>query len=420
MKLTASIILLIIAVIFPQSSLVNTAHLDHLYQEIKVNNNSLGIIHIYAEAPDYKWEDASGEGIACVDDAARAAVFYMNYYKQTHDRNCLPKIKSIVNFLFYMHSGNGFFYNFIWQDNTIDTTYKTSLAEPNWWSWRALWALAEARNFYLSTNPRLSGEIKEHIDITIDALEKWLPKGNNTVVYHGYELPAWLPFESASDQAAIIIKALSAYYRNNKSENIKSIIEHLCTGIMKMQQGDESTPPYYAFLSWQNSWHAWGNSQADALIDAGRVLNNHAYIDAAVKEIKHFYPWLIEKGFFNEFHVVINEKNITSFSDTIKFAQIAYGIRPIIYSCMNAYEMLKDTFYLNTALSAAKWFFKNNPANSIMYDPQTGRGYDGIIAYGKINNNSGAESTIESLFSILRLEKDKTAKKMLLNLYNKM
>jgi hypothetical protein len=420
MKKIISVFLLLLSVVFPQKSLVNTAHLDHLYQEVKVNNISLGIVHIYAEAPDYKWIEASGEGIACIDDAARAAVFYMNYYKQTHDKKCLPKIKNLINFQLYMHAANGFFYNFIWKDYTIDTTYRTSVAQPNWWSWRALWALAEAQKYYLKINPRFSLEIKEHIIITVDALSSWLTKGEKTAVYNGYELPAWLPFESASDQAAVIVKSLSSYYENNKSEKVKSIIEHLCSGIMKMQLGDETNPPYYAFLSWQNGWHAWGNSQADALIDAGRVLNKKEYISAAVNEIKHFYPWLIGKGFYNEFHVVKDGKDISSFSDTTKFSQIAYGIRPLIFSCMNAYELSKDSLFLITAINAVKWFFKNNTADALMYDPLTGRGYDGIIAYGKINTNSGAESTVESLLSVLRLEKDQTAKKILLNLYNKM
>ena len=87
---------------------------------------------------------------------------------------------------------------------------------------------------------------------------------------------------------------------------------------------------------------------------------------------------------------------------------------------MNAYDLLKDSLFLSIAINAVKWFFKNNPANALMYDPATGIGYDGIIGYGKINYNSGAESTIESLLSVLRLEKDKTAKKMLSTLYNKM
>jgi len=420
MKKCVTLFLILVAVVFPQKTLVNTAHLDHLYQQIKVNSNSLGIIHIYAEAPDYKWAEASGEGIACIDDAARAAVFYMNYFKQTQDKKCIPQIRNLVNFNLYMQANNGFFYNFIWKDYSIDRTYKTSVAEPNWWSWRALWALAEAQKFYLKTNPRFSENINRHIKSTINALSTWLTKGDKTVAYQGYELPAWLPFESASDQAAIIVKALSSYYENNKSEKVKSMIEHLCAGILKMQQGSEVNPPYYAFLSWQNGWHAWGNSQSDALIDAGRALNKKEYIDAALNEIKHFYPWLIGNGFYPQFHVVKGENNISSFSDTTKFSQIAYGIRPMIFSCMNAYDLLKDSLFLNTAINAVKWFFKNNPAGALMYDPQTGRGYDGVIDFGKINTNSGAESTIESLLSVLRLEKDNNSKTILLNLYNKM
>ena len=87
---------------------------------------------------------------------------------------------------------------------------------------------------------------------------------------------------------------------------------------------------------------------------------------------------------------------------------------------MNAYDLSNDSRYLSTAIDAVGWFFKNNPADSIMYNPKTGIGYDGVIAIGKINSNSGAESTIESLLSMLRLIKDRTARNMLLNLYKKM
>ena len=57
-------------------SLVNTDHLDHLFEEIILNGEPAATIHIYAEYPDYKWTTATGEGIGCIDDVARAAVFY--------------------------------------------------------------------------------------------------------------------------------------------------------------------------------------------------------------------------------------------------------------------------------------------------------------------------------------------------------
>ena len=36
-------------------SLVNTSHLDALYEEIIVEKDTMGIIHIYSEYPDYGW-----------------------------------------------------------------------------------------------------------------------------------------------------------------------------------------------------------------------------------------------------------------------------------------------------------------------------------------------------------------------------
>jgi hypothetical protein len=271
----------------------------------------------------------------------------------------------------------------------------------------------------LKSDPVFADNIKSHSDRLVDVLSKWLNNENKSVTYGGYVLPAWLPFETASDQSAIIVKALSSYYESDKSKRIRTIIEHLCSGMIKMQQGDKLNPPYCAFLSWQNSWHAWGNSQSDALIEAGTVLNKKEYIDAAVKEIKYFYPWLIRNEFYSGFTIIKDKKGVPSFQDTIRFSQIAYGIRPMIFSCMSAYNKLKDTAYLNIALNAVRWFFKYNPADSVMYDPQNGRGYDGIIGFGKINTNAGAESTIESLLSIQRIEKDTHAKQLLISLYLK-
>ena len=36
-------------------STVNTAHLDALYEEIKMGDHEVGIIHIYSAYPDYHW-----------------------------------------------------------------------------------------------------------------------------------------------------------------------------------------------------------------------------------------------------------------------------------------------------------------------------------------------------------------------------
>ena len=88
--------------------IVNTSHLDSLYEEITIVDQTIsqtpspirvGIIHIYSEYPDYKWVGDSDEGIACVDDAARAAVFYLNKYESYGYKSSLEKAKMLLEFI---------------------------------------------------------------------------------------------------------------------------------------------------------------------------------------------------------------------------------------------------------------------------------------------------------------------------------
>lgn len=398
--------------------LVNTSHLDYLYQKIKIDGRDMGIIHIYADYPDYKYVEAKGEGIACVDDVARADIFYMKYYSLNRDPAVLEKIKMLTNFLLHMQSWNGFFNNFIWKDFTKDTTYRTSVAEPNWWSWRAVWALAEARNFFLKIDGQYAGVIKPGLDKAVDVTIKWLNenKSDSTSNYGGFNIPTWLPYNTAADQAAVLVKGLCEYYKTDKSEVVRKEIEHLCRGIMLMQAGNKKLLPHYAFLSWENTWHMWGNSQADALIQAGGLLGKKSYIKSALKEIKYFYPFLIKKDYINNFSVIKTADKI-EMKDSAKFSQIAYGISPMVMSSIRAYNTVHEISYARLAGRLGAWFFGKNPAGKKMYDPKTGVCFDGIISGTEINKNSGAESTIEALFTMLEIELNPEAKKEIMKFY---
>jgi len=55
----------------------------------------------------------------------------------------------------------------------------------------------------------------------------------------------------------------------------------------------------------------------------------------------------------------------------------------------------------------ASWLFGNNRAKAVVYDPISGRGYDGIrpLKQGRrtrfsVNANAGAESTVESVLAL--------------------
>ena len=58
---------------------------------------------------------------------------------------------------------------------------------------------------------------------------------------------------------------------------------------------------------------------------------------------------------------------------------------------------------------AAGWFFGANAAGAPVYDPATGVTYDGVSGDGTVNRNSGAESTIHGLLTMLALDADPDA-----------
>jgi hypothetical protein len=401
-----------------EKPLVNPAHLNHLYEEVVVGRDTMGIVHIYAEYPDYRWFDDSDEGTACIDDGARAMSFYLDYYKYSGDYAALLKAKRLLNYIFYMQADNGWFYNFTWKDNTINKEFRTSTAEPNWWSWRAFRALAEAGEYFKSKDETLYNRIRQNEQKLLKVLLPWLEKEKKYKDFSGFNLPAWLPYETAADQASIILEALSIYYRSEEDAAVIPYIKNLADGIMQMQAGSNGRFPYNAFLSWQNTWHAWGNAQADALLMAGKAAGDTAYISSALKEIKYFYPYLQKNKYLTSF-VVEKNGDLIDTAEVHKYSQIAYGMRPMITAALAAYDITKDTNYAALAGRLACWFFGDNPNTEFMYDPEAGRGYDGITDERKINKNSGAESTIESLISLLAVEKNDIAKRICKEYYEK-
>ncbi|HEX2983921.1 MAG TPA: hypothetical protein VHO28_10295, partial [Ignavibacteriales bacterium] len=151
------------------------------------------------------------------------------------------------------------------------------------------------------------------------------------------------------------------------------------------------------------TWHGWGNSQAYALLRLYKITKDESYKSAALKEIDNFYDYLIKEKYLTEFSIKKEDGKIIS-SNEHKYSQIAYILRPMIYSSIEAYTVTSDTAYADKAARLALWFFGDNPANAQMYSPENGRCFDGIHDETNINKNSGAESTIEALLSLLEVE----------------
>ncbi len=393
-------------------SIINTAHLDSLYEEINVDNKTVGIIHIYSEYPDYKWVGDTDEGIACIDDAARAAVFYLNYFESYADESSLIKAKKLLEFIIHMQADNGFFYNFIFDDYSINRDHKNSINEPNWWSWRAMWALSNGYLHFVNVDKDFADIIYKSLERITEELKKIINVERETKIINGKEIITWLPQKSASDQASIIILSLLNYYKFSKDETIPEYINILCNGILNMQKGDSTSFPYYAIMSWENLWHAYGNLQSYSLLKASSVLEREDILLAAISEINYFYKFLMNENYLSSFSIA--KKNDEYIPIEIKqYSQIAYNFRVMVYACIEAYNITKDSSYAIMAGEIASWFLGNNLAEAQMYFPSSGICYDGINSQNAINKNSGAESTIEALLTLLAIEQNSISKKAL-------
>jgi hypothetical protein len=401
------------------TSLVNTAHLDYLYTPVNFpdGTNAAGV-YIYADAPNYVLTPATGEGYVCVDDASRAALVYLRQSIFSTDTAIQSKVFKLINFLLEMQSANGYFYNFLLTGNQINTIGPTSINNPEWWSWRALQALTEGSPLIKPINAALAAKmdnavIKLVAAIKIDLVN--LPK--TTSVVGGITVPEWLPAGSGTDQSSTLILGLIPYCTTTGDATITTYLKKLADGIVLMQQGDSASIPFGAFLSWENTWHSYGNEQAFALLKAGVFLNNPLYTASALTEIGNFYPWLLQNGLKASF-VASNSGSGIQLSSEQSYSQIAYGIRPMVFAAIEAYRLTGQDKYADLAGHLAAWFLGANDAKQDMYSVTTGLGYDGISSPTSVNVNSGAESTIEALFTMQQVE-HYPAVKAALNKYKK-
>ena len=79
--------------------------------------------------------------------------------------------------------------------------------------------------------------------------------------------------------------------------------------------------------------------------------------------------------------------------DRHRFDQQPIEAAAIADACATAGAVTGDESWDAPLFQAIAWFLGDNDAGTVMYDPQTGGGYDGLLHNGA-NHNQGAESTL--------------------------
>ncbi len=382
-------------------SILNLTHLDYLGEVVSYAGQDLRIVHIYAEAPNYEWVGDDDEGQACVDDVARAAVVYLRHFELTENEESAEKAKELLRFVMYMQTEEGLFHNFVW-DNSLrkNTTHENSVADKlNWWAGRAAWALGTGARVLADYDSSFANVCLLSLDKLLPHVNETISSYPNTKMVNGYEMPTWLIGGSGSDATSELLLGLVAASKVSSNAEYDTAINRLSAGITMMQYGNSAEAPYGAFMSWQGGWHGWGNSQTMALVEAGMI-------EAAKREADNFYTRMLVDGWLHSFP-------LDNPTNTREFEQIAYATRGVAVGLSRLYEATKNEDYAILAGLAASWFTGNNVANTRMYIPLHGYGYDGINGPEDVNINSGAESTIEALFTILEVERHPLSNKWL-------
>jgi hypothetical protein len=75
------------------------------------------------------------------------------------------------------------------------------------------------------------------------------------------------------------------------------------------------------------------------------------------------------------------------------FDQQPIEVAALADACARAAVVDAGAIWPDAVRSAAAWFMGDNDAGQVMWDPETGGGYDGLHADG-VNRNQGAESTL--------------------------
>ncbi len=366
--------------------IVNFAHLEHLTVDLTITGQKTQGIVIYADGPDFKLVNAPGEGFACVDDVARAAVLYI-------DANKLDKARPLLNFVLQLQGENGLFYNFVYKDGTINRFGKTSRLCDDFWTSRGLWALGKGAEAFRHVEPVFAKACQQGAEKTLRALGLRMKKRSKLVQRYGRTFPTFFLLRGTDCWSEALLGAV-ALHRAFPSSESEWFIKTLANALADCRAGSKNCPPFGGFFVWAGkpfTWHGWGSRQAYSLIEAGTALSEPAWIDAAQAEVDGLHEHFFKYGLLATMDVVPEA-----------YPQIAYTLSPLIQSAAALYRLRGRRRHREIALAFGAWFLGANSSGEALYDPESGRCYDGIDD-GRINKNSGAESTIEALIALWAL-----------------
>jgi hypothetical protein len=310
---------------------------------------------IYAEAQGNGFAprvaaESGFEGVACVDDAARAALLYTRAWRRFRLPAARAAAESLFDFLAYMQDEQGRFVNFVldWEGR-LNTTGPTSF--PAGWAWqaRAMHALAAGAAAFGSE------ALRERFERGLAWLDRPCP-------YH--------------DVTAVCVLAALELWQATGSPELRRRALGWSERIAAARQGD-----LLPDVDGDTSVHLWGHLQEAALARIGQVYDRSDLVEIARRSAEAVWVEPVRNAFAAE--------------TTVPF-DVSSGVQALAAVASATGQQR----YARLASLARAWFHGRNAAGEPMYDTERGLAYDGIDN-GVINRDAGAESNIEAGLALL-------------------
>jgi multiple sugar transport system substrate-binding protein len=367
---------------------VNLDHLQHLGLNAIVKGRPVRVVSLYAEAPDYRPTASPArdgfEGIASVDDAARAAVLYLREYEASGDVRARDEALGLLAFIIAMEQGDGEFVNFIDSAGRLNLNAPSSRKSMSYWAARSIWALGEAVRVLGRKDSTTLATLRPTLDRAIARMEREIDAGR-------------LIGGSTTATAEALLGLLALQQAEHSTAHVL-LGQRTADMLAARSAGTMWTAPWGAHIDGAGAeWHAWGARSTEALATAQNTIGRLEYGASARKEADGLWGRFLLAGRI--------PSTVASDGTATWYPQIAYGVGTIVDGYLALAEISNERRYAVFAGLAAGWFLGSNPAKLSMYDERTGRTFDGIDGPTplKVNRNSGAESTIEALLAIQRV-----------------
>ena len=288
-------------------------------------------------------KESGFEGVACVDDVARALDVLCPIWTRTRDPEIERWARGMLEFVLWMQGDDGRWWNFIYDwSGARNESGITSATGENFWHARALSGVSHA----------------------------WLTFGDERsleAMHRGLD-------HAVTRQAPADVRALHVLVglrlMEDSMPDLRPTVRHWAHEIaaartdgVLMNNPDEQGEP-----------HLWAHVQEGVLALAGRALGDDTLIDVARTSASALWGPIVRGGF--------DRPSVTP-----------YDAACAVYSleCLADVDGGDDWFEL--AAQARRWFDHVDASGRAVYDRRVGRVADGVDA-GRVSENSGAEANV--------------------------